>query len=187
MRGSRELVTVPKLARPKRMSTAFKFVWLKTLNASARSCALKRSVRDMFLNRLRSCRQNPGPITEPRAALPGATLALGTNALVLNHCVMVCAAPALGSAIWLGMEMHPETPMQPNPGQSEVERAPNGLARGVSARPEFTVVIPESSQPPATWPRSPCCALNQGSISTKSALKTCLRSSDVGPYSRLVL
>src|SRR5262245_37214505 len=135
------------------MSTAFRFVWLNTLNASARSCTLARSVTDKFLNRLRSCRQNPGPITEPRRALPGATLALGTNAPVLNHCVMVCGAPEFGSPTWFGIEMHPETPMQPNPGQSTFEEVPNGLLRGVSARPEFTVVIPESSQPPATWPR----------------------------------
>src|SRR5437899_6969176 len=117
------------------MSTVFRFVWLNTLNASIRSCVLTRSVMDKFLNKLRSCRQNPGPMTDPRAALPGATLAFGTNAAVLNQLVMVCAAPELGSPTWFGIEMHPETPMQPNPGQSTFERAPNVLARGVSARP----------------------------------------------------
>src|SRR5262249_2945168 len=139
------------------------------------------------LNRLRSCRQNPGPITDPRRALPGATLVFGTNAAVLNHCETICAAPELGSLTWFGMEMQPETPMQPNPVQSTLENAPNGLERGVSAMPGFTLVIPESSQPPAMWPMTPCCAFNHGSYTTKSALNTCLRSSDVGPYSRCVL
>src|SRR5262245_7052238 len=148
------------------MSTVFGFVWLNTLNASKRNCALVRSVIDRFLNRPTSCRQNPGPITDPRAALPGATLAFGTNAAVLNHFVMVCGAPEFGSPTWFGMEMQFETPMQPNPGQSTFERATNVLARGVSAMPDCTLVFPSSSYHPALWSSIPCCALNHGSYNT---------------------
>src|SRR4051812_26635306 len=101
MRGSRYPVIVPKVAAPNVVAIVAGLVWFKTLVASARNWMLRLSYSLRFLNSEASNRQNPGPFTDPRGVFPKVCVPRGTfwKAAVLNHCVVVCGAPAFGSPI----------------------------------------------------------------------------------------
>src|ERR1700686_4676355 len=85
-----------------------KFVWLKTLKASARSCNRTFSPKRMFLNKEKSTRFVGGPLIMPRPALPTTFAApvpvvgLGWKQAMLNHCSNVWGALAFGSQSTLG-------------------------------------------------------------------------------------
>src|SRR5688572_33229768 len=84
-----------------------KFVWLKTLKASPRSCRLTRSPKLILLNSEKSTRWVGGPSIVPRPVLLttlGATPVVGFSwkQFVLNHCKNVLGAPAFGSQSVLG-------------------------------------------------------------------------------------
>src|ERR1700720_1677070 len=82
---------------------ARKFVWLKTLKASARSCSLTGSPNWMFLNNEKSTRLVGGPSIVPRppvfTLLPGITPVVGLvwKQAALKYCSNVCGAFAFGS------------------------------------------------------------------------------------------
>src|SRR3954464_14303954 len=106
LRGSRTAKTWPKVADVTAillvLERLLKFVWLKTLKASPRSCSRTRSLMRMFLNREKSNRFVGGPSMTPRPALPtkfgkGAAVGFGWTHETLNHCSNVCGAFSFGS------------------------------------------------------------------------------------------
>ncbi len=76
--------------------TVPKFVWLNTLNVSARNCKYVLSPRSfVFLKSDKSQRWKLGPVTTPRPELPGRleVCRLGVKADVLKNDAMVWVAP----------------------------------------------------------------------------------------------
>ena len=65
-----------------------KFVWLKTLNASPRSCSRVLSPKRMFLNREKSTRFVGGPLMTPRPPLPMANCAVPEVGFGWRHAVL---------------------------------------------------------------------------------------------------
>src|SRR5215211_2889304 len=83
-----------------------KFVWLKMLKTSPRSCSRYLSLKRTFLKSEKSKRFVGGPLMTPRGALPrvldtGAAVGFGWMHEVLGvmsiHATKVCGAFALGS------------------------------------------------------------------------------------------
>src|SRR6185369_8674236 len=105
-----------------------------------------RSLILMTLNTEASARQRPGPLMEPRRALPGTPrVVFSTKALVLNHCATVCGPSA--SPTWFGRtEPVVAAFVQPCPAGSRGTLAL--LLVTVNGRPELMVMIPEVCQPP---------------------------------------
>src|SRR4051812_3209915 len=111
LRGSRTAKTCPKVADVTAillvLERLLKFVWLKMLKASPRSCRRTLSPKRMFLNREKSKRFVGGPLMIPRAALPttfatGAAVGFDWMHETLNHCSNVCGAFWFGSHTMFG-------------------------------------------------------------------------------------
>src|SRR5947209_18639689 len=125
-RGSRKVKTWPKVAEVTFVLSALKFVWLKTLNASARSWSRTVSPKRMFFASVKSNRVVGGPITTPLGDVPG-TLAmpevvvvggLSWKHCVLNHWLTVCGALAFGSQGRFGLPRVGIELMKPSPAGS---------------------------------------------------------------------
>src|ERR1051326_1933661 len=103
VRGSRTAPITPKTVEATLvLAKLLKFVWLKTLNASARSCSFFVSPNEKFLKSGKSRRLEEGPMMMPRPALPRANGAVpevgfGWKHWVLKNFSNVCGAPAFGS------------------------------------------------------------------------------------------
>src|SRR5829696_8517587 len=116
VRGSRTPEIRPKFAPPVmfKLWKLRKFVWLKMLKTSARSCSRADSVKRMFFDIVKSTRCVGGPSTTPRGVLPNtfwnpnaavsAVLAgFAWKQAVLNHCEAVCGAFSFGSQSKIGL------------------------------------------------------------------------------------
>lgn len=91
MRGSRALVTSPKLPEPTEvlMPVELKFVWFATLNASARNSKWARSFMGKFLKTATLNDFSLGPLIVPMPVLPKKPLRGAAKADVLNHSAAV--------------------------------------------------------------------------------------------------
>ena len=121
VRGSRTPVTVPKVAGVEKASArVVKFVWLKMLKTSHRSCTDFDSLNLMLLARVASKRVVGGPVMTLRDSLPTRFTPAGTLAkqAVLNHCAKVLAPPEFGSQITSGLKPDGDAPSSPRPGAS---------------------------------------------------------------------
>src|SRR5438270_11529685 len=95
VRGSRTFVTVPKVAGVLNASArVVKFVWLKILKTSHRSCSDFDSLKRMFLERVASKRVVGGPMITFRDSLPPRVDTVGVaKHAVLNQLANVLAPP----------------------------------------------------------------------------------------------
>src|SRR5437588_9649134 len=105
-----------------------KFVWLKTLNISARNCRLLLpSPSRKFLKSEKSTRLVGGPLTAPREPFPGtvatpeATVGFDWKHAVLYHCKNRCGALAFGSHRKFGLATVSGGAMIPKPAGSQLE------------------------------------------------------------------
>src|SRR2546421_9924733 len=97
-----------------------KFVWLKTLKTSNRSCTDFASLNRMFLASVASKRVVGGPRMTLRDSLPTRLTPAGGLAkqAVLKYCAKVWGAPALGSQIASGLAPEGDEPRKPMPAGS---------------------------------------------------------------------
>src|SRR5215467_8614918 len=105
----------------------------------------------MFLNNEKSTRLVGGPLIIPRPpfpttfATPVPLVGFGWKQEVSNHFSNVCGAFAFGLHVMLGRFPATSAGMLPRPAASK-------LVVGVKPRPVCRVTIPETSQPPRTFP-----------------------------------
>src|ERR1700755_688123 len=125
MRPKLALVTFREFGVPTKPR---KFVWLKTLKASPRSCSMRFSPKRMFLKSEKSTRYVGGPLTTPRGEVPGVLERLvavvagfGWTHAVLNQASSVCGAFAFGSQIRFGRLPATSAVMLPKPDASNDE------------------------------------------------------------------
>src|SRR5579859_126644 len=155
IRGSCTDVTWPKREEFTFVLTPRKEGWLKALKNSARNCVLTRSVILVFLIAARSQLLNPGPYTTPRPEVPKCPLATA-QAPLLNHSwavfgpLTVCETRSGRGETADGSIPIPSGKVCPAMTPWRMELNGSKFCVMVRGTPDSNVVIPESSQPPAT-------------------------------------
>src|SRR5215213_463796 len=169
VRGSRTVLIVPNVL-PRfwiaRLVIPLKFVLLKTLKTSPRSCSFHVSPKRKFLKVEKSTRLVGGPSIVPRPALPttfgkpvpvvGLIWKHTEPGVLAIHDSNVCGALAFGSQTTLGRFPAIRAGTFPKPAASKLVVAVNG-------KPLCNVTMPENCQPPRICPLRSLWFLKNGS------------------------